>query len=217
MRDEILNVQEEMARQGFSAPPETEGYNFAGVGFLENDEPRFFTSTSAKSAYEFYNEVMKIYIEDNNLLLGYAGNKYAEEHAFEEAEHLTRADRIEFNITFKNNKLIFDSEHEVEDIEKFLAVAYSGSFDDEEAKALFMSCIQKAEELGIEIIPQGQEHIFEEAFAEAEKRAEIVEQQNKLQKWQKATKNIDAQTQNAGATSTASASQAQAQEMYLPA
>lgn len=182
MRDEITNVQQEMSRQGFSVPPENEGYNFARVSFLENGEPRFFTSTSAK-----------------------------------EAEHLTRADRIEFNITFKNNKLIFDSEHEVEDIEKFLAVAYSGSFDDEEAKALFMSCIQKAEELGIEIIPQGQEHIFEEAFAEAEKRAEIVEQQNKLQKWQKATKNVDAQTQSAGATSTANASQAQELEMYLPA
>lgn len=227
MRDKITNVSEEMERQGFTSY-EDGIYSFEVVADYESG--RFFVSDDHSNAWEHYRSIVWKHVEEDSDLTALKNEgTYVDSYIFDIAAMDLHVQHVRIEIaTNEDNGIsiscVSDDAFDTGLSNVFLRELYLAEFDeeaDESVKACIMLCVQRAEEYGkeygMDVIPEGKEHIFEEALAEAEKRTEFVEQQNKLQKWQKATKNVDAQTQDAGATSTANASQAQTQEMYLPA
>lgn len=223
MRDKITNVSEEMERQGFTSH-EDGIYSFEVVADYESG--RFFVSDDHSNAWEHYRSIVWKHVEEDSHLTALKNEgTYVDSDIFDMAAMDLHVEHVKVEIaTNEANGISITCQPSDAYPGFILRELYFAEFDeeaDESVKACIMLCVQRAEEYGkeygMDVIPEGKEHIFEEALAEAEKRIEFVEQQNKLQKWQKATKNVDAQTQDAGATSTANASQAQTQEMYLPA
>lgn len=224
MRDEITNVSEEMARQGFTSH-EDGIYSFEVVADYESG--RFFVSDDHSNAWEHYRSIVWKHVEEDSHLTALKNEgTYVDSYIFDMAAMDLHVQHVKVEIaTNEANGISITcqpSDFDPGFSNDFLRELYFAEFDeeaDESVKACIMLCVQRAEEYGkeygMDVIPEGKEHIFEEALAEAEKRTEIVEQQNKLQKWQKASKSVDAQTQNASATSTANASNAEEMQ-YLP-